>query len=89
MSHKLIALCITGGAATTPHIPLYNVLWVETTDTVLRVNYATSISKNRLAPAHLEYALDRLADTSIAQTWASKLMQEAYKGGFFCPRSGT
>ncbi|KAI1133567.1 sphingoid long chain base kinase-like protein [Nemania abortiva] len=58
-------------------IPYYNILWASVSDEQITIDYAADKSKKHLQCEKLQYSLTE-APTTIAQTWAEKLLSHAY-----------
>ncbi|KFY18375.1 hypothetical protein V493_08665 [Pseudogymnoascus sp. VKM F-4281 (FW-2241)] len=69
------ALC-RPGSSNTRAIPFYNVLWAETSSTLLIISYAAPISKTAVRPETLTYPLP--VESGPARIWIAKLLDRAY-----------
>lgn len=64
------------GSSNTLAIPFYNVLWAESSSTLITISYASPISKTAVQPHTLTYPLP--LDSGPARIWIAKLLDRAY-----------
>lgn len=64
------------GSSNTLAIPFYNVLWAESSSTLITISYASPISKTAVRPHTLTYPLP--LDHGPARIWIAKLLDRAY-----------
>lgn len=64
------------GSSNTRAIPFYNVLWAEITSDLLKISFATPISKTAVRPEFLTYPLP-IYDAPV-RIWVAKLLDRAY-----------